>query len=43
MRVYKGEPKTLKRVGKTTKNQNLMSLTIIIKIWKLRVKIEIAL
>ena len=41
MRDYKGYPKTLNRVGKTTKPQIKMKAAILFKIWKIRIRFEI--
>lgn len=40
MRDKKGNPKTLKRVGKT-KTRSLMRLTISVRIWKVKMRFEI--
>lgn len=40
MRDKEGNPKTLKRVGKT-KTQRTMKLAILLKIWKVKIRFEI--
>ena len=43
MRNYKGASENLEKSKNNNQKPNLMSVAIIIKIWKVRVKFEIAL